>query len=71
MTVFEPSTSMSQAPQAQFVTASDQEGYTQIRAQILGRADPDLVRVVEAWATLSRPLKEAILAIAASQEGER
>ena len=60
---FEPSTQKSEPAQLQSPPQSASEGYTQIRAQISGPVDSDLAQVVEAWRSLSQPLKAAILAI--------
>jgi hypothetical protein len=72
---FEPSAQKSESTQNQVFPQPAQEGYTQIRAQILGELGPELARVVAAWSSLSQPLKAAILAIidssAASKEDAR
>jgi hypothetical protein len=65
---FEPSTQNSEASQRQVPPQCSQEGYTQIRAQILDSSSPDLAKVVAAWSKLSAPLKAAILAIIATNE---
>ena len=65
---FEPCARSSQAAHSQGVTESALGGHTQIRAQIPGPSDPDLVQVLHAWPALSHPLKAAILAIVGSQK---
>jgi hypothetical protein len=66
---FEPSTQNPQASQGQATAQAPDSAYTQIRAQILGQADPDLLRVVESWPTLSPALKAAVLCIVAACNG--
>ena len=61
---FEPSAQNSQPVQNQNSPETTSPAYTQIRAQILGELGPELTRVVANWASLSQPLKAAILAIA-------
>ena len=60
---FEPSTQNAQSSQAQGVPQVLEPDHTQIRAQISGPSDADLAQIVEAWPTLSQPLKAAMLAI--------
>ena len=60
---FEPSAQNSEVTQPQAPANSSEEGYTQIRAQILNSADSDLQKVAVAWSSLSQPIKAAILAI--------
>jgi hypothetical protein len=65
---FEPSTHNSEGAQNPASPEPAQEGYTQIRAQILGELGPELARVVAVWLKLPAPLKAAILAIVNSME---
>jgi hypothetical protein len=60
---FEPSAQNAEVAQPQAFPNIDQEDYTQIRAQISRPVDSELAQVAAAWASLSQPLKAAILAI--------
>ncbi|MBU6399277.1 MAG: hypothetical protein KGS61_03080 [Verrucomicrobia bacterium] len=63
---FEPAASSSQPTETKSNPSSAQPQCAQIRAQISDRVEPDLSKVVEAWAKLGAPLKTAILAIIGS-----
>lgn len=67
----EPSPQNSESEQNQALPTNAEVLCTQGRAQIPDAASPDLAKVVEAWAQLSRPLQAAILAIVNSSEGNR
>jgi hypothetical protein len=60
---FEPSTQTLEIPSIQALPSASNSDYTQIRAQIASSLDPELAQVVDAWSSLSQPLKAAILAI--------
>lgn len=67
---FEPSTLKLQTVQPQCVTQLSDWGYTQIRAQDSGLVNGELAEVVQAWPSLSQPLKAAILAIVGTAKSE-
>jgi hypothetical protein len=66
---FEPSAENPQPIEPQPSAQTANSPYTQIRAQILGPPDPDLLLVVKSWPLVAQPLKAAILCIVAAAKG--
>jgi len=68
---FEPSAQSAQTPHSQGNPQPVNPGYTQIRAQISNPRPPDLEKVIDAWPSLPKALKAAILAIVNSASADR
>ncbi len=67
---FEPEASESQVIEDKSGSGAASDPCAQIGAQISDAGCPDLARVVESWAKMSAPLRQAVLAIVeASQAG--
>ena len=66
---FEPSSSRTDSPDKQSISAQPEQALTQLRTQSPGITCPELARVVAAWETLPAHIKKTILTLVVTQAG--